>query len=404
MHLKLWAAAVTMCAGMVCARAQEAVAPGAERREILTPKPGPEPRINGPKVYGARPGRPFLYRIPCTGQRPVKFSAAGLPPALKLDAATGIITGTAPRTAGEYAVTLRAANARGRAERRFRIVVGETLALTPPMGWNDWYSHYWRITDKMMREAADAMIASGMADFGYQYVNIDDCWMVQPGSADPELGGPERDAAGALRPNRRFPDMKALADYIHAKGLKAGLYTSPGPLTCAKFAGSWRHEEIDARKFAEWGFDFLKYDWCSYGRIAGGQTLEDRRKPYALMGSILRKLDRDIVFNLCQYGMSEVWKWGGEVGGHAWRQPGISDWRNIRGCRGSTRSPSRTRSISSTPGRGGGTIRITSSSAASATPTTCTRCRSQPRSRRTSSTATCRCGRSWRRRWSFRAT
>jgi alpha-galactosidase len=316
MKLKLCVAAMlAVCAVPAAGQADE-------RREILTPKPGPEPRINGPKVYGARPGRPFLYRIPCTGQRPVTFSAAGLPASLKLDPASGIISGAAPGAAGEYRVTLRAVNARGRAERMFRIVVGETLALTPPMGWNDWYSHYERITDKMMREAAGAMISSGMADFGYQYVNIDDCWMVKPGSADPELGGPERDAAGAMRPNRRFPDMKALADYIHSKGLKAGLYTSPGPLTCARFAGSWKHEEIDARKYAEWGFDFLKYDWCSYGKVAGGQTVEDRKKPYALMGSILRKLDRDIVFNLCQYGMSEVWKWGGEVGGHSWRTTG----------------------------------------------------------------------------------
>jgi alpha-galactosidase len=291
-------------------------------KPILTPKPGPEPRINGPKVYGARPGRPFLYRIPCTGQRPLKFGADGLPASLKLDPATGIVTGTAPPQPGEYAVTLRASNSHGRASRPFRLVVGDTLALTPPMGWNDWYSHYERVTDKMMREAADAMISSGMADFGYQYVNIDDCWMVKPGSPDPELGGPERDDSGALRPNRRFPDMKALTDYIHSKGLKAGLYTSPGPFTCAKFAGSWQHEEIDARKFAEWGFDFLKYDWCSYGRVAGGETVEHRKKPYALMGSILRSLDRDIVFNLCQYGMSEVWKWGGEVGGHAWRTTG----------------------------------------------------------------------------------
>jgi alpha-galactosidase len=155
-----------------------------------------------------------------------------------------------------------------------------------------------------------------MADFGYQYVNIDDCWMVKPD------GAPHRGPDGALLPNEHFPDMKALTAHIHAKGLKAGLYTSPGPLTCAKYAGSYEHEEIDARRFAEWGFDFLKYDWCSYGKIAADQSLEERRKPYAKMGAILQRLDRDIVFNLCQYGMSDVWKWGGEVGGHAWRTTG----------------------------------------------------------------------------------
>ena len=138
---------------------------------------------------------------------------------------------------GEYVVTLQARNPQGAATRRFKIVVGDTLALTPPMGWNDWYTHYDRITDKLMRQAADAMISSGMADFGYQYVNIDDCWMIKPGSKDPALGGEPRDAAGAIRPNGRFPDMKALTDYIHAKGLKAGIYTSPGPLTCGEVHG-----------------------------------------------------------------------------------------------------------------------------------------------------------------------
>ncbi|HWR49859.1 MAG TPA: putative Ig domain-containing protein [Bryobacteraceae bacterium] len=293
-----------------------------ERSEILTPKPGPTPRINGPKVYGARPGHPFLYRVPATGVRPMTFSAKGLPNSLKLDSATGIISGRTPSKAGEYSVTLRAKNARGASERPFRIVAGSQLALTPPMGWNDWYTHYERITDKDMRAAADVMISSGMADAGYQYVNIDDCWMVKPGSTDPELGGEPRDASGAMRPNKRFPDMKGLTDYIHAKGLKAGLYTSPGPLTCARFAGSWQHEEIDAKTFAGWGFDFLKYDWCSYTKVAGGKSLADYKKPYELMGGLVAKQDRDIVFNLCQYGMADVWKWGGEVGGHCWRTTG----------------------------------------------------------------------------------
>ena len=286
---------------------------------VLTPKPPASPRINGPAVYGARPGHQFLYRIPATGERPMRFSAAGLPRSLKLDPATGIVSGSTPGERGEYRVTFTAKNRAGSGRRAFRIVVGDTLALTPPMGWNDWYTHYNRITDKLMRAGADTMIASGMADYGYQYVNIDDCWMVRPDATDPEIGGEPRDAAGAIRPNKRFPDMKALADYIHSKGLKAGLYTSPGPLTCARFTGSYQHEEIDARKFAEWGFDFLKHDWCSYTKVAGGTTLADRQKPYRLMGGILQKIDRDIVLNLCQYGMSDVWKWGGEVGGHCWR-------------------------------------------------------------------------------------
>ena len=290
--------------------------------QILTPKPGPAPKINGPRVYGARPGRPFLFRIPATGERPIEFAAAGLPETIRLDAASGILTGRAPSRPGEYRVTLRARNRHGAARRGFKIAVGDKLALTPPMGWNHWYTHYARISDRLFREASDAMISSGMADFGYQYVNIDDCWMVKPGSADPELGGRARDEAGNILPNRRFPDMKALTDSIHAKGLKAGIYTSPGPLTCAQYEGAYGHEEADARQFAAWGFDFLKYDWCSYRKVAPGKELEHLQAPYRKMGAILASLDRDIVFNLCQYGMGEVWKWGGEVGGHCWRTTG----------------------------------------------------------------------------------
>ena len=289
---------------------------------VLTPKPGPAPRINGPTVYGVRPGRPFLYRIPCTGVRPIRFSAKGLPAPLHLDPSTGIVSGQTPEKAGDYAVELRAANKHGKTARRFKIVVGETIALTPPMGWNDWYTHYDHVTDKLVRQAADAMIASGMADYGYQFVNIDDCWMVKPGSDNPELKGAPRDADGAIRPNGRFPDMPALTAYIHARGLKAGIYTGPGPRTCANFTASYQHEEIDARTFAKWGFDFLKYDWCSYTEVAGGKTLADYKRPYELMGGILPKMDRDIVFNLCQYGMGDVWNWGGDVGGHAWRTTG----------------------------------------------------------------------------------
>jgi alpha-galactosidase len=291
-------------------------------RFILTPEPGPAPRINGPKIYGARPGHPFVYRIPCTGVRPIRFSAEGLPPSLRLDGGTGIISGSVPEQRGDYAITLHASNVKGINERAFKLVVGDTLALTPPMGWNDWYSYYDRITEKVIREAADAIIASGMADYGYAYVDIDGCWTMKPGSTDPALSGTPRDAAGNLRPNLRFSNMKALTDYIHAKGLKAGIYSSPGPVDCAGYATSWGHEEADGGTFAHWGFDFLKYDWCSYGKVAPHTTLEDYQRPYRLMGGILTKLDRDIVFNMCQYGMSDVWNWGADVGGNLWRTTG----------------------------------------------------------------------------------
>ena len=289
---------------------------------ILTPPPSPAPKINGPRVFGARPGSPFLYRVPCTGQRPIRFSADSLPRSITLDPETGILSGRTPDKRGEYVVTLKAKNSHGSAQRLFKIVVGDTLALTPPMGWNHWYTHYTRITDTLMREAADVMIASGMADYGYQYVNIDDCWMVKPGDPNPEIGGEPREPDGTIRPNRRFPDMSALSEYIHSKGLKFGIYTSPGPRTCAGFEGAYQHEEQDAQTFARWGVDFLKYDWCSYGKIAPATDLAARQAPYRLMGGILAGLDRDIVLNLCQYGMSDVWKWGREVGGHCWRTTG----------------------------------------------------------------------------------
>lgn len=298
-----------------------------EQALILTPPPPPAPRINGPLVYGVRPGSPFLYRIPCTGVRPVRFSAMHLPPGLVLDPRSGIITG-AISNPGTNRVTLIARNARGKCKREFRIIVGNRLALTPPMGWNSWYIYLHHVSQAAMCRAADQMIASGMADFGYQYVNCDDCWAVQPESVDPETGGPVRAPDGQILPNKRFPDIKAMVDYIHARGLKAGIYTSPGPKTCAGFEGAWGHEAQDARTFAGWGFDFLKYDWCSYGSKAGGHSLEDLEKPYQVMWGDLQKQNRDIVFNLCQYGMGEVWKWGGSVG-NCWRTTG--DLGNARG-------------------------------------------------------------------------
>jgi alpha-galactosidase len=295
-----------------------------EEAVILTPKPSPKPRINGPAVYGCRPNHPFIYRIPTTGTRPIKFSAENLPESLKIEAEKGIITGTSPLR-GDFAVTLRAENSLGKSEKKFKIVCGDTLALTPPMGWNHWYAHYVRVSDRTIREAADCMAKNGMADAGYQYVSIDDCWM----NADEKSGydasrcGPARDDNGNIIPNKNFPDMKALTDHIHAYGLKAGIYTSPGPKTCADFTGAYRYEEEDAKQFAEWGFDMLKYDWCSYGELVkNDRSLTALQKPYVLMGSLLKKQKRDIHLNLCQYGMGNVWEWGDKVGGQSWRTAG----------------------------------------------------------------------------------
>ena len=302
---------------------REALSAPREEAVILTPKPPAMPRINGARVFGVRPGHPFLFTIPATGRRPMEFAVDGLPEGLKVDPPTGQITG-AINSRGEYVVTFRARNALGEARRPLKIVCGDTLALTPQMGWNSWYIWVDGVSDKVMRQAADAMVSTGMIDHGYAYVNIDNCWAVKPGSP----GEQPRDAQGNVNPNKRFPDMKAMTDYIHAKGLKAGLYTSPGPQTCAGCVGAYQHEEQDARRFAEWGFDFLKYDWCSYGNIANvwpnkppkSRDLAALKKPYRKMGEILKKLDRDVVFNFCQYGMgNNVWTWGPEAGGQSWR-------------------------------------------------------------------------------------
>ncbi len=293
-----------------------------EKPYILTPSPAPSPRINSPRVIAVRPGSPFLFRIPCTGERPIQFHLEGLPEGLTVNS-EGIITGTIKnRTPDTYPIQITATNNHGKDQNTLKIVVSETLALTPPMGWNHWYIHYDKITADIIKQSADLMITSGMADVGYQYVNIDDCWANAKEHHDPMRVGPERNENGDILPNKHFPNMKDLTDYIHSKGLRAGIYSSPGPQTCAGFTGSYQHEEQDAKKFAEWGFDFLKYDWCSYSKILSPKKIENLKKPYQQMGDILKKLDRDIVFNLCQYGMGAVWKWGKEVGGNSWRTAG----------------------------------------------------------------------------------
>ena len=192
------------------------------------------------------------------------------------------------------------------------------LARTPPMGWNSWNHFAGRIDDKTVREIADAMASDGMKAAGYDYVNIDDTWQ------------DTRDAQGNIRPNDRFPNMKALANYVHSKGLKLGIYSGPGTRTCADFEGSYGHEAQDARTYAAWGIDYLKYDWCSAGKI---YTDDDMQPVYQKMGDALEAAGRPIVYSLCQYGRDGVWAWGSSVGGNLWRTTGdISDnWKSMIG-------------------------------------------------------------------------
>lgn len=302
-----------------------------EEAVILTPKPSPQPRINSAKVFGVRPGAPFLFTIAATGERPMKFSASGLPEGLTLDAQTGRITGKLS-SAGEHVVTLEARNARGRARQKFKIVCGPVIGLTPALGWNSWNCFASAVTAGRVKSAADAMVRSGLIQHGWTYINIDDYWEVHRNAKDPTLQGPQRDAAGHILPNPRFPDMKGLADYVHNLGLKIGLYSSPGPWTCGGCVGSWQHEQLDAQSYAQWNFDYLKYDWCSYGDLVrGDNSLATLQKPYRVMRAALDRVPRDILFSLCQYGMGEVWKWGAEVGGNSWRTTGdiVDSWSSM---------------------------------------------------------------------------
>jgi alpha-galactosidase len=303
-----------------------------EEAVILTPKPSPKPRINIAKVFGVRPGNPFLYTIAATGDRPMTFSAEGLPAGLVLDSKTGMITGSL-KDKGEHQVTLRAKNALGTAERRLKIVCGPKIGLTPALGWNSWNCFAGAVTAEKVRSAADAMVSSGLVNHGWTYINIDDYWEIKPSATnDPTLQGPQRDAEGRILPNPRFPDMKGLTDYVHGLGLKIGLYSGPGPLTCGGCVASYQHEEQDARSYGEWGFDYLKYDWCSYSEIAPRDpNLAEMKKPYHVMRAALDKVPRDILYSLCQYGMGNVWEWGPEVGGNSWRTTGdITDsWSSM---------------------------------------------------------------------------
>jgi alpha-galactosidase len=181
------------------------------------------------------------------------------------------------------------------------------LAKTPPMGWNSWNKFQRRVSDKIVREIADTMASNGMREAGYVYVNIDDTW---EGT---------RDAQGNIRSNEKFPDMKALADYVHSKGLKLGIYSSPGPKTCAGYEGSYQHEVQDANTYAKWGIDYLKYDWCSASRVYQPASMQSA---YALMGKALQGTGRPIVYSLCQYGLLDVGEWGASVGGNLWRTTG----------------------------------------------------------------------------------
>lgn len=248
--------------------------PNTDERIILTPVAGKKPKINSAAVFGARPGNPFLYTIAATGERPMTFFAGNLPAGLRVDAKTGIITGKVLGK-GAYTVTLKAKNSSGESVKQLRIKIGDTIALTPPMGWNGWNSWARAIDQEKVIASADAMVKMGLANHGWTYINIDDAWQGQRGGK-----------YNAIQPNEKFPSFKQMADYIHGQGLKLGVYSTPWISSYAgypggssnlehgffpdtvrdnkrafRYIGKYRFEKEDALQMAEWGVDYLKYDW-----------------------------------------------------------------------------------------------------------------------------------------------
>ena len=290
---------------------------------ILTPAAPAEPRFNTTPLYGVRPGSPIHFRFGVSGEKPMTFSSADLPKGLALNPDNGALSGSlgAP---GSYTFTVKAKNAKGEAEQKFTIRCGSTIALTPPMGWNSWNCWGLSVTQEKVVSSAKALIEKGLADYGYCYMNIDDGWEA-----------PKRNADGTIAVNEKFPSMKQLGDWLHSEGLKFGIYSSPGDLTCGGYLGSIDHELQDAESYNSWGIDYLKYDWCGYGRKHAtepdNRTVASYVRPYLLMERCLRQQPRDIFYSLCQYGMAEVWKWGHAVDANSWRTTGdITDtWESL---------------------------------------------------------------------------
>lgn len=297
---------------------------------ILTPKESPAPKINGPEIFGVRPGHPIIFRVPATGTRPIEFSAKDLPAGVKLDDKTGQLWGTINK-AGEYNITLRAKNKNGRAIRSFKIVVGETVALTPPMGWNSWNVYASKVTQELVLANAKAMASSGLINHGWSYMNIDDVWQGKRGG----------DFFAILPDSATFPQMQALCNEVHGLGLKIGIYSTPWVESYGHHIGGSaqnaqglfvrtkedikRNKKLfpyaigqyifwdkDVKQWAKWGFDYLKYDWKPI-------ELPETKAMYDL----LRESGRDIVFSLSNSTpfasigelskIANAWRTGGDI-------------------------------------------------------------------------------------------
>ncbi len=255
----------------------------------LTPAPLPQPRLTGPQIFGVRPNHPFLFTVTATGTKPVTFQAAGLPNGLTLDRATGRIHGALARP-GVYPVMLSAHNRAGSSSRPFRIVVGPRISLTPPLGWNSWNLYHGTVTAQDIRANADAMVASSLSDHGYSYINIDEGWQ-GPRRTDAPYDADHPGPLTGVTP-RFDPDMKALADSVHGRGLHFGLYSVARDPGYAGAVGGVVNSVVcspqDVQQMADWGVDYLKYD----GDDPSGSA-------YAQTSAAVAAATRDIVFTIC---------------------------------------------------------------------------------------------------------
>jgi alpha-galactosidase len=308
-----------------------------EGKAILTPAPGEKPQINGASIFGVRPGKPIRYHVAASGIKPLSHSAEGLPEGVKIDANSGWITGRAPMKTGDYDITLFAENSKGKSTKTLKLRVGETISLTPPMGWNSWYVHSEGVSEKAIREMAASMEEKGLDQYGWTFINMDDCWM---GERHPETK--------AIQANGKFDDMKAMADYVNEKGFKLGIYSTTWMSTFAGYIGGsapnhegdytefylpaeerlnpyqvfGRHPssvqkgfakvgpvwfvDRDAKQFAEWGIDYVKYDWVEVliegenGKFKFDRSVRNRKSDSitSRFYNDFRALDRDIVISL----------------------------------------------------------------------------------------------------------
>jgi hypothetical protein len=289
---------------------------------VLTPLEKSTPKINNAASVGCKLNQPFQLSIAATGKRPLTFEVKGLPEGLLFNASQGIISGKII-TEGKFSISVTATNKLGKDEKKILILVGaDQTIVTPPMGWNSWNCWGLAVSQERVKSSAMAMINSGLANHGWNYINIDDGWEAAKRSDD-----------GHIIANEKFPDMKSLGDYLHNNGLKFGIYSSPGSTTCGGYLGSYQQEISDANTYANWGVDYLKYDLCSYRKLfPAGLSLAQLQEPYFVMAKALKNSGRDILYSLCEYGMQDVWKWGKAVNGNVWRTTGdITDtWSSVK--------------------------------------------------------------------------